>query len=137
MATNLSQYGITWIFNGDYTTGQFVNGDYWVIGPLTINSVSPAPYTARTFFFNGSMVNPPNGSQSYDSRTTYYGHPYEPSLSVSYPVVIPNGSSLVSTISRNQSLDFARPALQTAAVLTVLATPPASGSFRRSRATPS
>jgi len=25
MATSLSQYGITWTFDGDYTTGQYAN----------------------------------------------------------------------------------------------------------------
>src|SRR5512145_1337984 len=27
-----SQFGITWTFDGDYETGQFANGDTWVVG---------------------------------------------------------------------------------------------------------
>jgi len=47
-ATSISQYGITWTFDKDYPTGQFINGDWWVVGPVTVASVSPAPSQAIT-----------------------------------------------------------------------------------------
>jgi len=31
-AVSLSQFGVTWTFDRDYTTGQFANGDYYVVG---------------------------------------------------------------------------------------------------------
>ncbi len=40
---SISQYGITWNFDEPVQYGQFVNGDYWVIGPVTVTSISPAP----------------------------------------------------------------------------------------------
>ncbi len=44
--TSLSQFGITWNFSQPVTYGQFVNGDYWVIGPVMVTSVSPTPSVA-------------------------------------------------------------------------------------------
>jgi len=46
----IEQFGITWTFDknistdgatGTYQYGQFVNGDYWVIGPANIISINP------------------------------------------------------------------------------------------------
>jgi hypothetical protein len=31
--SSIEQYGITWTFDKEYQCGQFVNGDYWVLGP--------------------------------------------------------------------------------------------------------
>src|SRR5438270_6090871 len=33
---SLSQYGMTWIFDQPTRAGQFVNGDWYVVGPVTI-----------------------------------------------------------------------------------------------------
>src|SRR5689334_7745850 len=33
---SLSQYGITWTFDRPVRTGQFVNGDWYVVGPVTV-----------------------------------------------------------------------------------------------------
>ncbi len=135
-ATQVSQFGITWTFNGDYQVGQFANGDYWVIGPVTIVGISP-PSSTSGRAMNGAMINPSPGSgttQGYDSETyDQYGPAYSSSLNVadgvssSNPLVVQNGSSLVSTIS---ILAISRPQLQAAAILTVLSSPPPAGSFR-------
>lgn len=37
----ISQYGITWTFDTEYEYGQFANGDYWVLGPVTITRIEP------------------------------------------------------------------------------------------------
>ena len=42
-AQEVSQYGITWKFDKPYTVGQFITGDYWVLGPVNIVSVTPTP----------------------------------------------------------------------------------------------
>ena len=40
-ADNVSQYNITWFFDGCYRVGQFVNGDWWVVGPVNITRIAP------------------------------------------------------------------------------------------------
>jgi hypothetical protein len=39
----VSQYGITWLFEKPAQAGQFINGDWWVIGPVKIVRITPAP----------------------------------------------------------------------------------------------
>lgn len=92
MLSSLSQYGITWTFDKAYPVGQFVNGDYWVVGPVTITAISPAPSGGR----NGSMVNPmPGQYQAYDDRQTYYSA----ALLRVPPYALAAGESLVSSQS--------------------------------------
>ena len=141
-ATQISQYGITWTFNQPYEVGQFANGDYWVIGPVTITAISPASILSGTRTLNGSMINPSpaNGStQGYDSAM-YGGYgpdfdavlnvarPNNQALSAANPLIVQPGSSLVSSISLPEA--GARVQLETAAILTVLAAPAPAGSFR-------
>jgi len=42
MKSSLTQHGITWKFDKQYETGTFANGDYWVVGPITVTSISPS-----------------------------------------------------------------------------------------------
>src|SRR4030042_1436086 len=128
--TSICQYGITWTFDKEYQYGQFANGDYWVIGPITIVGISPASRSVSGVIRNGSEVNPiPNGGyQGYDNRMAYQSN-----LNVAYnvspsnPLVLDYGSSLISTISYQAAH---RPQLTDAAVLTVLESAPPEGSFR-------
>ncbi|NLF29302.1 MAG: hypothetical protein GX591_00275 [Planctomycetes bacterium] len=86
----LSQYGITWTFAEPVEYGQFVNGDWWVVGPVTIVSVDPAPAAGR----HGSMLNPSIGQgQAYDDRSGAY----TPAAGVAFPVTLTGDNSLVST----------------------------------------
>lgn len=90
---NIGQFGITWTFDKDYEHGRFANGDYYVIGPVTLVSVSPIPFGGR----NGSMVNTDvTNIQAYDDR----GYYYDESFLVNFPYLMSLGESLVSTISR-------------------------------------
>ena len=75
--SKISQYGITWTFEGKHASGQFANGDYWVIGPVRIIRIDPPSVeqigtTTLTNFtlggsnpkprtMNGSMLNPMTG----------------------------------------------------------------------------
>src|SRR5690606_6636992 len=64
-ATSVSRHGVTWVFDKDYPTGQYANGDPWVVGPVTITSITPAPTNGR----NGTVINPSLGtSQGFDDR---------------------------------------------------------------------
>lgn len=159
MATQITQHGITWTFDKPYPAGQFVTGDFWVVGPLKILGVTPAPGPAAqstlgevksrygavamrddTRLRNGSMiVTKPGAGQGYDSRLNNY----DPKLSVAYPLVLEPNQSLISTVSNET---FPAPvlleammwrteksgnfALQSAAVLTCLDKAPPPDAFR-------
>ena len=40
---SVTQYGITWTFDKKVPVGQFINGDYYVVGPVTITAIDPKP----------------------------------------------------------------------------------------------
>ena len=40
---SVSQYGITWTFEKPARVGQFVNGDWYVVGPVTVKAIDPKP----------------------------------------------------------------------------------------------
>ena len=134
--TSIEQYGITWYFDSEVEYGQFVNGDYWVVGPVTITDIDPSfedyGYGGR----NGTMVNPEVGAQGYDAyRDPTYGTiGYRAELNLEadpgLPATIDVSSSVVSSIGRSGSGERLRPLLQTAAVLTVLSERPPEDAFR-------
>jgi len=114
----IEQWGITWTFAEPVPYGQFANGDYWVLGPVTIASVTPEFDGAH----HGLEVNPSDiALQGFDARVADFDAAAVPAL----PYVAEAGDSLVKAISL-EPLDAAdcRPCLRTAAVLTVLAEPP-------------
>ncbi|MDD5458149.1 MAG: hypothetical protein PHF37_01985, partial [Phycisphaerae bacterium] len=137
-ATQVSQYGITWYFDKDCQVGQFANGDYWVVGPVTIRDISPRSQDIGGRTMNGSMINPIPGTtsfrQGYDSAPKDAAGSYLASLNVALNVgiskslYVPNNSSLISSISLPTADSW--PQLQTAAILTVLPSAPPAGSFR-------
>lgn len=125
-AQSISQYGITWTFDKAYPVGQFVNGDWWVVGPVTVTTVDPAPTGSGGTFLNGSEKNPKGGAgqQGFDGRT----YNFSAAKSVVFPVSLTPGARLVSTIGiiapdDDQTVD-------SAAVLTVVPNPPPSLTFR-------
>ena len=144
MQNQVSQFGITWTFDKDYSVGQFANGDFWVVGPVTITAIDPPSVERDGRIINGSMINPSPGlgqTQGYDS--TMYGRyaragDYDPALNVARP----NGQTLSKTNSLNLEPDCsvvstvstaqanASTELQAAAILTVLKSPAPAGSFR-------
>src|SRR6185503_14911961 len=116
LATELTQYGITWKFDRPCVVGKFVTGDYWVVGPVRIVSVTPGPgpapegdqTEARKNQFgdaglqddrrmrNGSMiVSKAGSSQGYDSRPRNF----DPGQSVQFPCTLKANESLISTVS--------------------------------------
>ncbi|MBL8751860.1 MAG: hypothetical protein JNK15_01060 [Planctomycetes bacterium] len=144
LASSVTQWGVTWQFAEPEQVGQFCNGDWWVVGPVDVVSISPPTQNVAGRQINGSMVNPTtlvNGEHGYDSQLY---HPYEADRYKSYlnvaigvssnaPLQLTAGKSLISAISYlGTSLppngSFSQ--LQTAAVLTVLASAPAADAFR-------
>jgi hypothetical protein len=128
-ATSASQHGITWAFSGDRPAGQYVNGDWWVVGPVTITSISPQPVEGR----NGTMINPELGtSQGFDKDLNASYNPYVSSLNVgkSLPLTVAANSSVVSSITADAYTAFGT--VQMFSILTVVSSAPAAGSFRPS-----
>lgn len=129
-ATSVTQNGITWTFSADCTVGQYVNGDYYVVAPVTISSVSPGWDGVK----HGSMLDPvPLAAQGFDSRIHAY-YPYSAANRVTFPLVIGSVTtpkSLLSAISLATNVTGgAYQALSDMAVLTIVASAPAANSFR-------
>jgi len=118
-ASSVTQHHITWTFDKEYQIGQFVNGDWWVVGPVNIvgitNDLSDMKFAdPETPEVSGSMVNPiierdgPRFSdtrQGYDERLQQYvpelnaAYPNGKPVSKDNPLVLKPVSSLVSTVS--------------------------------------
>jgi hypothetical protein len=113
----VSQYGITWTFDKPMRTGRFISGDWWVLGPVRIIKVSPAPGPASidtltlkvnrwndtslkndTTLRNGSMIVLKAGhKQSYDSRAAAFSKEEV----VKFPLTLNASLSLISSISND------------------------------------
>ncbi|MBN2192471.1 MAG: hypothetical protein JW751_06610 [Polyangiaceae bacterium] len=116
LTDTLTQYGITWHLAEPALVGQFVNGDYYVVGPVTVVAITPEPLyddeipaseigpretewraDDQTYVRNGFMLDPPaNTDVAYDSAIRNY---FQPDLVQRLPVAMQPGDSLVSTIS--------------------------------------
>ena len=137
LTDTVSQHGITWELQEKVRVGRFVNGDYYVVGPVTIVSVTPRPQNGR----NGSVLNlpPANARSGFDSRVA--GGRYDPKLMVQLPLAMKPGDALVSSISVERMGELPaplRPAdrshspVRSVAVLTCLAEPVPADAFRPS-----
>jgi len=158
LKTGVSQHGITWTFAEPARVGQFINGDWYVIGKATVVAVAPKPLYGRDIpeieldrmdlerkvahrVRNGFMLNPPAKMKvAYDSGVRNW---FDPSLIRKLPVAMKPGDSLVSTISMPKGLVLAAPLrnkiergvgdgspIRTAAVLTCVARPQPPDAFR-------
>ena len=155
---SVAQYGITWTFQEPARVGRFVNGDWYVVGPVTIEALDPKPLYGSEIakreldgmdrerkeehrVRNGFMLNPPAKMEvAYDSGVRNW---FTPSLIRKLPVAMKPGDSLVSTISMPKNLilhaqlrnkiergvDDSSP-IRTAAVLTCVGGPQPADAFR-------
>lgn len=80
--SSVTQYGITWNFAEPRPVGQYANGDWWVVGPVSFTSITPVSqlYSGSTASqsyvnrqINGTMVNPGNRSFASGGLTTNNG----------------------------------------------------------------
>lgn len=116
---------ITWYFNKDCTTGVFANGDYWVKGPVVIDSITPSFDGTN----NGWEVNPVvEGGQGFQDGCS--GGNFDPALVPKLPFTADPDKypdkklSIVKTTPSGSD----RPCINTAAVLTVVSEiPPGNG----------
>jgi hypothetical protein len=155
---SVSQYGITWTFEKPARVGRFVDGDWYVVGPVTVTAIDPKPLYGADIpeiqlddrdrerpvdqrVRNGFMLNPPAEMKvSYDSGVRNW---FEPSLIQKLPAAMKPGDSLVSTISMPKGLvlqaqlrnkiergvEDSSP-IRTAAVLTCMDAPQPPDAFR-------
>jgi hypothetical protein len=147
--TSVTQYGITWHFAGSHRVGQYANGDWWVVGPVTITSIENKyhPVDVQAQHLDGSMINPGgDATQGYDNRypQSYReylnaGLPNGQLVSKTNPLELPVNSSLISSVSwllddpgcpKPRGNNPPRPVTQTMAILTCVDAPPPEGSFR-------
>ncbi len=156
----VSQYGITWTFDKPAKTGQFITGDWWVIGPVKIVKITPTPgplvaeentnirlnqygdtsLKLDSTMRNGSMIVLKVGTtQGYDSRNSSY----RKSNSIVPPVDLTPNLSIISSISNTtlpvdnfcksimvESEKKSRVTMRVAAVLTCLDKVPPADAFR-------
>ncbi|MBK8814690.1 MAG: hypothetical protein IPN42_03915 [Methylococcaceae bacterium] len=103
LLTSVTKDGITWTFGQPVPVGQFVTGDYFVVGPVTVTSISPLPQNA-TPYKNGSVKNLPksDGKSGFDQRlddgVDESSH-FNPAHRVYTPISLIPGDSLVSSVS--------------------------------------
>ena len=117
---SVSQHGITWAFDKPAPVGQFVTGDFYVVGPVMVKAIAPPPrygkdvtndeldsyeqrkiktnaFRREQVVRNGSVLNPPPAQEvGYDSGVRNY---FRPSVTAKLPIAMKPGDSLVSTIS--------------------------------------
>ena len=157
---SISQFGITWTFDRPVRVGQFITGDWYIVGPVTVSAVDPEPLydedvpeteldarernrRRNTFLRNGSMLNPPPKLEmACDSGIRNW---YRPNLITRFPVAMKPGDALVSSVSLKQGEQASfvyhskgargvhdNCPLKVAAVLTCMAAPQPPDAFRPS-----
>lgn len=131
-AKSVSQYGITWVFDGSYKVGRYANGDWWVVGPVTITEIQPESTVIDGRVRHGSMIDPVGGPQGFDSFNSDV--PYKAELNVDPGATGTNltvkEGSVVSAISKDTPGSKGRPVLDDLAILTVVDEAPAPDAFR-------
>lgn len=129
-----SKEGIVYKFINPVSFGQYINSDYWVVGPALVSSIDPSTTlrsdgTAK----NGSMLASQlsnNSSQGFDAATLLQ-FPYASSLnaanylSASSPLVLNPGDRLLSVSSGDSY-----PAIRRASVLTCVSAEVPENYFR-------
>ncbi len=152
-ATELTHHDITWKFDRDYPVGQFVNGDYYVIGDNVkvvsiTNTLNDKSFPIKRGK-NGSMINPvvKGNKQGFhvDADKSYVEKlnaalPGGKELSPANPIVLKPNDSLVSSVSwlwrsntdkeKGAPRQLPRVGVRRAAILTCLDKAPPEGSFR-------
>jgi len=159
LESSVAQYGITWTFEKPVRTGQFINGDWYVVGPVTVVKIDPAPRYGKEVADeeldsrekvavdqrcrHGSMLNVPARQEvAWDSGILNY---YRPEHRAKLPIVMNPGDSLASSISLRPGEKVTYPyhpgtvrgegdnsPVRTVAVLTCVSAPVPPDAFRPS-----
>jgi hypothetical protein len=122
-----------------------VNGDYYVVGPVTITAIDPAPTTSSPYL-NGSVKDLPTANQKsgFDSRLndgTDESWWFDATLRSYPPITLQPGDALVSSISLAaihsdpevmRASDMSASPVKTVSVLTVVSAAQTADAFRPS-----
>jgi hypothetical protein len=144
-ASSITKDDVTWTFSQPVPVGQFVTGDYYVVGPVTITAIDPVPTTSSPYE-NGSVMNLPtaNSKSGFDSRLndgTDESWWFDATLRSYPPITLKAGDALVSSISLAQihslpevmrASDMSVSPVASVSVLTVLSAAPSADAFRPS-----
>jgi len=144
-ASSITKDGITWTFNASVPIGQFVNGDYYVVGPVMVTAIDPQPTTSLPYR-NGSVKNLPtsNGKSGFDSRLNDgedQSSWFDANLRSYPPIQLRPGDALVSSISLPtvhsvpevmRASDKSASPVSSVSILTVLGSTPSADAFRPS-----
>ena len=126
-AEMVERHGVTWRFDRACRVGTFVNGDPWVLGPVTIMEVDPA-WDGEV---NGTQVDPPVATAQGFRTDAKFFPPYKKELRTAFPLKLLGNCSVVSTIGMKPTrVGGSYEALETAAVLTVVDKVPPADAFR-------
>lgn len=121
-SNSINQWGITFHFSQAEEIGQYANGDFWAKGPVTIIRITP-DFDGEN---NGWEVNPVYSGKHGFQANCYGGDNFDPGLVPPLPYTAQPGQSIVKTTSYKESIvgGAFRPCLNSAVVLTVVASTP-------------
>ena len=144
LVSSISKDGVTWTFAHPVQAGQFITGDWWVVGPVTISAIDPPPQTAAPYM-NGSVKNMPFARGSgFDQRLNDgvdQSWWFDATLREYPPIALGSGDTLVSSISyatphtvaeQFSPWDQHPSPIRSYSVLTVVPAPVSSDAFRPS-----
>jgi hypothetical protein len=117
--TSVTQFGVTFTFSADVPGGQFADGSWYVIAPVTIAAITPD----WNGTINGAEANPLYGSaHGFDARKGGYSAALN--ICTALPYAASAGQTIVKTVG-GVSVDTSF--IKTAVPLTILASEPAGG----------
>jgi hypothetical protein len=93
----VTRHRVTWKLSRRAEVGRFVNGDCYVVGPVTVVAIDPPARDGR----NGSVLNLPidSGISGFDHRVRSGRYERGARLRVEPPIALKPGDALVSSIS--------------------------------------
>ncbi|MFH1809711.1 MAG: hypothetical protein ABIJ09_13270 [Pseudomonadota bacterium] len=139
LLSSVTQHGITWTFEQPTRVGRFVNGDFYVVGAVTVTAIDPLPTAGNGR--HGSMLDIlPNLQRSgFDDRET--AGRYDETLRVYPPIALTPGHKLVSSRSAASPLpavmrpgDTSESPVASISILTSVDAPQPPDAFRPSYA---
>jgi hypothetical protein len=133
----ITQYGITYVFDAPYTVGTFANGDFWVktdskTGNVEITRIMPDYVNDNNRWINGWEVNPVAGTsvgQGFCSEISSF----DPELVPELPYLAGPGETICKSVRsdvpvRSDQINRCEQCIQTVSVLTVVdEIPPGNG----------
>jgi hypothetical protein len=117
---------ITYTFDQAYTCGQFVNGDWWVVGPVKITAITPAYSDGQNgWMVNPSVVNGGTGAHGFTVSATGFNAALVPPLSYTSATgiiesIVKSVTTTTNTLSGYESF------VKASSVLTILTEAPAN-----------